>query len=489
MIRYGHNSITGSLSAIVLAVADREYVINYEFLNQCMIDQTQKKYFLGSHCDYYNHHCDVASRCELNIDEVIFYVGRGSDSVNVVFGDEFFTQYSDALEHLLLDLKNHVITAYSDYNRPSINGNIDEFFDYLIHKTGTILENLKVLRKIYNREIRYNNGYEVERLNLGVDLTYRYNIDFAPEDGIWIETTIGTRCAKSWISTYSAEPERLRLNLELFAYGQPDNFEFYFMDDLEDSFIRFERIVNVRDVYIVRVQPTSPTLYVIGVCQISDFIRQLYIGLLRCALQIGSPASSKEVKLWNKQIKIYNYTGKKSMYNKLKSPVIERYLVLGGDLYDDEMPFKRDQEVNHILNIEADYSIYITTMEDYGPTFYVDENEKLCYTDSLINLDKRIIHVGENDSIFLTDSSGNEICNIVVPGLYEWHHMFATKVDEADDTKDTPDAEQRQKRGMEFAIEIRRRLPKDCDLWYRYSESNDSMPKLILMPIDDKSYN
>jgi hypothetical protein len=471
MIRYGHNSITGILPAIVLEIAGREYIVNYIYLNQCMIDNTNKDNFLGSKYDteYNNHYDNVISRCELNLDEVILFVGSGSESANVVFGDEFFTEYSSALENLLLDLENHVKTAYYDY--PESCGKVtDGYFDRCISEVSTILENLKVLRHIFNRTSR-EKGLKIESLNLDVTLTYAEDGSGNPEDGILIETTIGTRYAASWISSFCNEPERLRLNLELLVHNDLDNFDFYFIDDLKDSYIRFERTKEDSNIFIIRVIPATASMPIIGVCLINEFIQQLYEGLLSCALQIGSPASAYEVERYDVKTKTYNYIGRASMYNKLKSPIIERYLALGCDnfyLYNDDKPLMRDQEVKHILKIGYDYSIVILTLEDYGPTF----------------------EVAENDTIYLTDSAKNEICTIVVPGLYKWQQKFANKSDGVKSKIGTIDTEQWHKQGLEFAIEIRKQLPRNCDLWYGYSfedvDNRGSRPELVYMPIEDE---
>lgn len=126
-------------------------------------------------------------------------------------------------------------------------------------------------------------------------------------------------------------------------------------------------------------------------------------------------------------------------YNKMKSPIIEKYLKTG--CLFSEKPLKRQVEIRYILELNSDCDYIIKSIQHPNKPFIVTENK-----------------------LPIPDKDGNLIC---VSGLSQWIRevqdlKFEIKMFEEFEV----DFNELQERGLRLAKEIKDQMPDYFDLWY-----------------------
>jgi hypothetical protein len=162
---------------------------------------------------------------------------------------------------------------------------------------------------------------------------------------------------------------------------------------------------------------------VVGYCDVAETLSTLYTGFLRMSLMHPK-----------KPEPYVSDTGRLVAYNIYKSPIIER--VLDTERNRDYSTYGiRQVYVEDVLTITPDYDVFISHLD--GSMEGYEELEDLCGSP------------------------------VQIDGLEEWCREMAPVVIEAAVGKTYPmDWGDFHRRGIEFAKQLRKMLPKKYDLWY-----------------------
>ena len=255
---------------------------------------------------------------------------------------------------------------------------------------------------------------------------------------------IGNRSYKTFLTDWDNDYEEIRHQFESLIYSQDAKIALSF--DSSDTIIQIKRVsildeinevekgygFKYKEFALIKIIPNGFVRYPIiaGYYKFKPTINVLYEGLLSIALKQRLEYAG------------CNDNSRMDMYNKLKSPLIERY-IKKNSIYDDAKPTKRQQHIRHVLLINPDYDV-------------------LGY-DLATGLDVVISHTGELDGNFL-DKEGMPI---VIPELAKWQQEMHS-IGIAAETKQPyeKDWEEYHSRGIELAQQFREILSDDCDIWY-----------------------
>lgn len=253
---------------------------------------------------------------------------------------------------------------------------------------------------------------------------------------------IGNRSYETFLTDWDNDYEEIRHQFESLIYSQDAKIALSF--DSSDTIIQIKRVsildeineeekgygFKYKEFALVKIIPNdfvySPIIA--GYCDYKTTIKTLYEGLLSFALRLP--------------LKNCNGNSNMDMYNRLKSPLIERY-IKKNSIYDDNKPSKRQQHIRHVLLINPDF-------DALG-------------IDLATGFDVTINHLGELDGNFI-DKDGKPI---VIPELAKWQQEIHPIVI-ASETKQPykKDWEEYHSRGIELARKLGEQLSDDCDVWY-----------------------
>ena len=242
---------------------------------------------------------------------------------------------------------------------------------------------------------------------------------------------IGGRQYTSYFAEWANEFERIRHQLESIVYNSKAQIKFYndngigVLINLEEETLKESQQIVTR-VTIYPAERDKPVIS--GYCDKQQAMRALYQGLLNITRNGVDSEYMRDYDVnWEKH--------KLVIYNKLKSPLIERYL--NGYGCDDRISSIRQQQIRDYYTINADVVAII--WNSWGCAQIVDI-----------------------DDIFETDDF-----SIKVEGLYQWHMDLDKAADWANTkVEDGFDWAAWHKRGLELAQNLRQQLPDEYDLWY-----------------------
>ncbi len=260
---------------------------------------------------------------------------------------------------------------------------------------------------------------------------------------------IGEEQFSSYLSAWSNDLETIRHSIENLMYSIETNINLKYDDTPTQIMLRSCSILDrtVRDEHGIRyywkhfvrviVKPDDfhrDNDVMFGFCDGEQVIKEIYEALLNAGrLSFYHPEEMKEP--WE--------ISPKTFYNKIKSPIIERYICTP-EKDDSDKARLRQVYVDHVLLICAD------VME-----FLWDENNLPCG-----DIDKDdIVEISFDDAEY----------KLHIPGMYKWYNDFCDATDFADSVvKEDFDLDAWHKQGMALAREMRKQLPTSIDLWYDY---------------------
>ena len=266
-------------------------------------------------------------------------------------------------------------------------------------------------------------------------LKEEFVFEFSDTEGYTIG--IGKRCYSTFLTLWDNSYELIRHQLEEFAYSREASLEMSF--DGSETILKLKQVsvldqtdesgdgvgFKYQDYIRVEIKSNSfadmPT--VVGYCDVAETLSTLYTGFLRMSLMHPE-----------KPEPYVSDTGRLVAYNIYKSPIIER--VLDTERKRDYSTYEiRQVHVEDVLTITPDYDVFISHID--GSTEGYEELEDLCGSP------------------------------VQIDGLEEWCREMAPVVIEAAVGKTYPmDWEDFHRRGIEFAKQLRKMLPKKYDLWY-----------------------
>ena len=236
---------------------------------------------------------------------------------------------------------------------------------------------------------------------------------------------VGERRYDTFLTIWNSSYEHIRHQLEEYAYSRKATLELSF--DGSETILKLEEVSIVdqteehdggigykyQDYIRVEIKSNSyadmPTI--VGYCDVSETLTTLYTGFLQLALKHPE-----------KPTPYVSDTGRLVAYGMFKSPIIER--VLDKDRKRDYATFEvRQVYVTDVLTIKPDHDVFLMHMD--GRTEGFEGLEELC---------------------------GKAI---QIDGLEEWCHEI-----------DPMDWEDFHRRGLVYAKQLRKVLPREYDLWY-----------------------
>lgn len=277
---------------------------------------------------------------------------------------------------------------------------------------------------------------------------------FAPHGTEGYTIGVGGRWYYTFLTLWDNSYERIRHQLEEFAYSRKATLELSF--DGSETILKLEEVpivdqidehdsgVGYRYKDYIRVEIRSnnyagqPTI--VGYCDVRETLTTLYTGLLQMALIHPE-----------EPIPYVSDTGRLVAYNMFKSPIIER--VLDTERKRDYSTYElRQVKVKDVLTIDPDYDVFIR---------HLDGSMGSCY-----ELD--------------------ELCgqHVQFEGLEEWCSEMKPVIIEAAVGKTHPmDWEDFHRRGLEYAKQLRKVLPLEYDLWYEapFEDKSGTIRKPILI--------
>ena len=405
--------------------------------------------------------------------EIIFgdYEGNEEYAILMLYDGKKYVLFPTQLVTMLLHKEGKLIASCKDGDY--WNGNTVFFYDevdhynliltdyadkkasYLVFQKAEIHEAIKqTFMQLYEALNKgCNTLYKDHSVNLGIMESYMRNLNNAlllsqykyygygtkvgtsefafacePESVDFPYTlTFGNFKVKSYISDWGTNLTQLRKDLEmareirLFFICFPNNY------DTEDPYIAGKSIE------LVEIKPNEfcDNIVIFGLSTRRQVVKAIYEGLLRMVRY-----EFKSIDYWGTWDDLDNIT----FCNKIKSPLIEDFI--NGKYFDNKNIELRQVVIEHILTISPDFDV-----------LYYDE--KSC-ADSFYDDGKIIVDVGSNDRK-----------EVLIPGFEQWYNEYIEATDFVDCTTDQEfDYADWEKRGLEFAKQLREQLPDSIDLWY-----------------------
>ena len=241
---------------------------------------------------------------------------------------------------------------------------------------------------------------------------------------------------KSFITDWDNDYDEIRQQLENYYFHQEAELKLSFDTSITHFSLKgtdlLKEIKNVEKGYafdydrfcVIKIltDDLNKSCCLKGNCKEDSTIHEFYEGLLLMARNYIIDSSDS----------FYNY-------NKMKSPIIEKYLKTG--CLFSEKPLKRQVEIRYILELNSDCDYIIKSILHPNKPFIVTENK-----------------------LPIPDKGGNLIC---VSGLSQWIRevqdlKFEIKMFEEFEV----DFNELQERGLRLAKEIKDQMPDYFDLWY-----------------------
>lgn len=309
-------------------------------------------------------------------------------------------------------------------DKPTVYGNSIDF-----KKLKTVAVQLKtsnLFASVYRKTI---NDITVEQFSLNFKGYDTCDIKYSAK--------IGNREVESYLSDWSTDFDRLRYQMEGLIFNTNQNdIEIHFEDD--PTIFRFKRAnvltdtvkvgegvgFHYKELMRVEIHPNSFVKgpIIAGYCEYQETIRTMYEALMNLGYIF---ATSPEFDSQN-----WRYSCGLSIYNTLKSGVVENYLC--PDRIEPEV-VRRQHIVNHIITICCDKERF--GFLENGESIYIIQNKE--------------------DTLYVIGLS-----DIVVKGIRDWQNQMREAGDDFDWAK-------WDESGIKFAHEIRNRIPDNYDIWYQ----------------------
>lgn len=256
---------------------------------------------------------------------------------------------------------------------------------------------------------------------------------------------LGNREIKSYISD-SNDMDYIRHQLESYCYNHQTQIKLYY--EYEPTILNLKRVkVLASTVSIGRgivynydyfmkweIHPNSfiKESAIYGFCNERQAIKEFYEGLLNIG-RIGYEFNDYDYNnRWDYDSLVF--------YNKIKSPIIERYISKNKEEYNTIV--ERQRIIHHIFTISPNYTHILGRMTGQSSVVIVSPNDIV--------------------TLYKEEGSKEELCSVTLPGLYEWLNEFNC------DSDSNIDVEKWHQRGLILAKELKIKLPKDIDVWYGY---------------------
>lgn len=306
------------------------------------------------------------------------------------------------------------------YNfRPDLFGRYE-----IVEDLELIIRQINVMKQaIISPRMRSINNLHIERLS------FDFNNRFSDENLFSI--MIGGRQYNSHLAEWSNNFELIRHQLESIVYRGEAEIDLYNDTGVEAS-IHFEHetLKEVRQSAMrVTVFPAERDKPIVtGYCDRQQAVRALYQGLLNISRNGIDSEYKRDYDIdWDQ----YKFV----IYNKLKSPLIENYII--GKESDDRICSIRQQYIKERYRMEADALTMI--WDSKGCALITDQDDLF-----------------EDDGL-----------SIKIDGIYQWYKDLDDVVDWTNsEIKGNFDWAAWHKRGLELAQNLRQQLPDEYDLWY-----------------------
>lgn len=301
------------------------------------------------------------------------------------------------------------------------------------------------------------SNYKTRSSDITIDSFY-----FSPcNDVEKYHIALGNRGFQSWISDWCNDYDEIRHHLENYVYNRESSILFDFDTALTKINLQHRSVLKsieeseggygfkYDELCLVTIETDdigkSPVLR--GYCDEKETIHNFYEGLLLMCLKY--PLEREE-----------NYFDINALnaYNKVKSPIIERWLVK--ERRDYNIPIKRQTVVNTVWVIDPEYDVCIEEITAERIPFDIED-------DTFDNVGN---YEGEPFKIDGFTAWSKELCGIII-------------ISETGEKYDF-DWSDFHKRGLQLAHELRAKLPSNIDLWYKAPFEDKSgiiaRPMLIL---------
>lgn len=328
-----------------------------------------------------------------------------------------------------------VLTAlYQDalLDKPTIYGNSLDF-----EKLKTMAVQLKtsnMFSSIYRKTI---NDITIEQFSLDF-------LGYSPCDVDYV-AKIGDRKVESCLSDWTNDFDILRYQMEGLVFNTNQNdIEIHFEDD--PTIFRFRRAnvltdtekvgkgvgFHYKELMRVEIHPNSFVKgpIIAGYCEYEETIRTMYEAIMNLGY-IFATSPEYDSQDWR-------YSCGLSIYNTLKSGIVENYLC--PDRIEPEV-VKRQTIVSHIITICCDKDKF--GFFENGAPIYIFGNEE------------DMVHIDGFHSF-------------IVDGIKQWEKQML----EADENFDWAKWDEA---GLQFAQEIRNRIPDEYDIWYQKHNGKRSL--------------
>lgn len=253
---------------------------------------------------------------------------EGYYSVNIKMED---FRYTWTVEHSVLPVLWYKMFAIEDYIQKTISA-IIELYEATKNSHQLVYEKIDVDEdgiKACLEQLQVKGTLPSIVRKRTSDITIEsFSFKFLPDnDGEHYTMGIGNREIKTWFSHWDGNLELIRHQFETIAYDQTAEIHIPF--DMEDTIVRLKELSILDEInedeeftgfkykHYMKVE-IMPNYYVkrpviVGYCKIKDTVRNFYDGLLSTAKDHPEEGS-------------HDVPSKKDAYDKVKSPIIEKYL-------------------------------------------------------------------------------------------------------------------------------------------------------------------
>lgn len=396
------------------------------------------------------------------------------DLVNSLYVDDvYYIFLLDGVEEYsscCVDIRKEKFCMTWNTNHPDspIKGRLMFRFDEYVHQIRVSIEQLyeamKTCETIYSKFDLSIEALEVAvaqlRIKSALPSVYQLRacnvveetFEFTVLDYDKYRLGVGNRCFTTFMMPYGRELELIRHQLESVFYGEVALIKILFDEletvlEIEQKSILDEVICinggyryTYKEYAKVTIQPNGFTLtpIIVGYCNLKETVRTLYEGLLRMALLHKEKGA--------------NYSlGLIEAYNMCKSPLIETYL--SDDKISRCKSSVRQVRIMDIVTISPDYDCCLINQYNCA----IDISDLHDEQGSPIEMPELEVWSSEIKHLIVESEVGRDI-------VYDWHNWH--------------------KRGMELAKQLRKKLPRSCDLWYDppfEDKSGAIMQKILIM--------